>query len=206
MKLRNPFFTPALFISFLMTAACQKDAAISDYPQSEQTKKSDSRVSAGAKTTVVGSFTGDGVYMIISKSSARSMDVRGSSMLDGAQIQQSAWDGGNAQRWRATRLANGYYKITALHSGKAVTVGDAPLNDGARILQYPYTDDLNQQWEFMLATESPFIVNTHYFIRSRLSGKVINVEGDAMWDGAPLIQWPGTYDNNNIWVITRLAD
>ncbi|MBC9914438.1 RICIN domain-containing protein [Chitinophaga varians] len=206
MKLRNQFYAPALFISLLMTAACQKDAAISDYPRSEQTKQSDSDVPVTAKTTVVGSFTGDGVYKIISKSSTRAMDVRGSSTLDGAQIQQSAWDGGNAQRWRATKLTNGYYKITALHSGKAVTVGDAPLNDGARILQYPYTDDLNQQWEFILATESPFIVNTHYFIRNRLSGKVINVEGDAGWDGAPLIQWPGTYNNNNIWEITRLAD
>lgn len=140
----------------------------------------------------------DGVYRISVTSTGKPMDVRGSSQAEGAVIQQSQWDGGNAQKWQVIHLGDGNYKITNVGSGKVVSVEGASYADGARIVQYTWNGSLHQQWWIN------HVGVGRYYLVNRGSGKVINVSGDAGWDGAELIQWPASGGLNDKWYFDKL--
>ena len=70
-------------------------------------------------------------------------------------------------------------------------------NDGARITQWTRNDGTNQQWQFVDSGGG------YYRIKSRLSGKVLDVYNCSTANGGAIVQWTDLNGTNQQW---RLAD
>jgi hypothetical protein len=69
--------------------------------------------------------------------------------------------------------------------------------DGARITQWTRNDGTNQQWQFVDSGGG------YYRLKSRLSGKVLDVYNFSTANGASIVQWTDGNGTNQQW---RLAD
>jgi pectin methylesterase-like acyl-CoA thioesterase len=98
----------------------------------------------------------------------------------------------------ATIDTGAYYVLTSRHSGKAIDVYNLATNDGAPIVQWARNDGNQQQWQFVPAT------NGYYQIRSRLSGKVLQIA--SAQDGAELTQQASSSDTKQHFGVTDSAD
>jgi pectate lyase len=98
----------------------------------------------------------------------------------------------------ATIDTGAYYVLTSRHSGKAIDVFNLATNDGAPIVQWARNDGNQQQWQFVPAT------NGYYQIRSRLSGKVLQIA--SAQDGAELTQQASSSDTKQHFGVTDSAD
>lgn len=93
-------------------------------------------------------------------------------------------------------LEDGLYRILVTHSGKAVEVKNGSMADSALVVQNTYSFLSNQHWIINR------ISGTDYKITNLLSGKVMDVVGNAITDGAKIEQrtWSDT-DQAQVWVI-----
>ncbi|WP_434739601.1 family 43 glycosylhydrolase [Micromonospora sp. SH-82] len=82
--------------------------------------------------------------------------------------------------YAATVDTNGTYVMINRHSGKAIDVHEWSTADSAPVNQWTRNDLAVQQWQFLDAG------NGHYKIRSRHSGKVLDLPGTT--DGTRLVQ------------------
>lgn len=147
----------------------------------------------------------NGRYIIVARHSLKAMEVAGSNTANGANIQQNTYTNGLNQQWDVSPLpsASGgdysYYSITAAHSGKAPDVWNFSFSNGdsggdIRQYQLPGTyPGVNQQW-FL-----EYVSNGWFNIRSRWSGKYLDVSGPSTADGANIHQWSGTGGFNQQW-------
>ncbi|MEU5784844.1 RICIN domain-containing protein, partial [Micromonospora lupini] len=71
----------------------------------------------------------------------------------------------------ATVDTSAWYVLVNRNSGKAVDVYNMATNDGARITQWTRNNGNQQQWQFVDSGGG------YYRIKSRLSGKVLDVSG-----------------------------
>lgn len=106
-------------------------------------------------------------------------------------------DGGTPKApYVAQALQEGLYRILVTHSDKAVEVKNGSTADGALVAQNTYAFLSSQHWII-----SP-ISGTDYKITNLLSGKVMDVVGNAITDGAKIEQ--RNYSNNDeaqVWSI-----
>ncbi|MCS3795096.1 RICIN domain-containing protein [Niastella sp. OAS944] len=106
-------------------------------------------------------------------------------------------DGGTPKApYVAQTLQEGLYRILVTHSNKAVEVKNGSTADGALVAQNTYSFLSSQHWII-----SP-ISGTDYKITNLLSGKVMDVVGNAITDGAKIEQ--RNYANNDeaqVWTI-----
>ena len=70
-------------------------------------------------------------YQVIAKHSGKCLDVSAASLVNGANVQQWACNGGDNQRWKLVSMGDGYNELVAKHSGKCADVSTA-LHRGAR--------------------------------------------------------------------------
>lgn len=93
-------------------------------------------------------------------------------------------------------LEEGVYRILVTHSGKAVEVKNGSTADSALVAQNTYSFLSNQHWIISR------ISGTDYKITNLLSGKVMDVVGNAITDGAKIEQrtWSDT-DEAQVWFI-----
>ncbi|AXY74140.1 T9SS C-terminal target domain-containing protein [Paraflavitalea soli] len=91
---------------------------------------------------------------------------------------------------------DGLYRIIVTHSGKAIEVKNGSTADSALVTQNTYSFKSNQHWII-----SP-LSGTDYKITNLLSGKVMDIVGNAITDGARIEQrtWSAT-DSGQIWFI-----
>ncbi|WP_231500079.1 RICIN domain-containing protein [Saccharothrix sp. NRRL B-16314] len=87
------------------------------------------------------------------------------------------------------------YVLVSRHSGKAVQVGST--SDGAAVTQGTRTDSAGQQWQFVDSGGG------YYRLKSRLSGKVVDIAASSTANGANVVQWT---DKNTANQQFRLAD
>ena len=99
------------------------------------------------------------------------------------RIQQWSDNGGDAQHWEAQPVDDGYFMIRSSRNGLVLEVADASMGDHAKVQQAVATNAPNQQWAFDTVTVPPPTIelpvvaqsNSYYQIRSRSSGKVLDV-------------------------------
>ncbi len=93
----------------------------------------------------------NGFMLIGNELSGQFLEVAGSSMLNGATIQQAPYTGNDNQQWSLVELYNGSYSIVNKVSGKVLDVTGRSTAEGAPIQQFQFLNGNNQQWYFSSA-------------------------------------------------------
>ncbi|TWF39208.1 ricin-type beta-trefoil lectin protein [Chitinophaga polysaccharea] len=139
----------------------------------------------------------DGVYELRVRSTNKVLG----SMANDAIVQQSTSDRGSTQGWLFTRQGDGKtFKISAVNSGLALTVagGVGAIKSGANIVQSPWVDREYQKWTIEPGGDG--FLN----IKIMNDNLILSIEGNAGWDGAPVILWTPQRQTNEEWTLKRL--
>lgn len=88
-------------------------------------------------------------YKIVNRNSGKVLDVTGLSTLNGTEIQQWDYLGGDNQQWQIIAVDSQYSKIVNKGSGKALDVTNLATTDGALIQQWDYLGGDNQKWQII---------------------------------------------------------
>lgn len=145
-------------------------------------------------------YAGNGYYKIRVKHSGKVLDVTDSQQHDGADIIQFLDKGTDNQLWKITYTGEGDYIIQAKHSRKALDLNLASdFNaNGVKVQQWTPNAGDNQKWK-LIRTEPVVKAETYYRIQSRISGKYLDIAGDALADGTQLQQWDLSGGDNQKW-------
>lgn len=131
----------------------------------------------------------NGRYLVVNRNSLKVMEVAGASTSNGANIQQNTYTNGLNQQWDIVPVpaTNGgdysYFAITAAHSGKAADVFNFSYSDGGNVAQWDNALGVNQEWFF------EYVTNGWFYIRSRWSGKYLEVDSASTANGANIRQY-----------------
>ncbi|MEI6737671.1 MAG: RICIN domain-containing protein [Pseudomonadota bacterium] len=150
-------------------------------------------------TVVDGRLSGRALYsgMIVSRATAKCIDVEGARRDDGVNIRQWTCNGTNAQLWDFLDLGRGEVVIVARASHKVMDVVGANVQNGANIAQYPWNTGNHQRWRLEPAGRGFFK------IVSVASGKCVDVDetDGGKNDGANVQQWECHGHENQQWRI-----
>ncbi|MDN4502807.1 RICIN domain-containing protein [Alteromonadaceae bacterium BrNp21-10] len=125
----------------------------------------------------------DGTYRLVAKHSGKVLDVNGCSTIEGANVQQWPWVGGDCQRWDLEYLGAGDYKIISQLSGKALDISGCSTSDGGNVQQWTYSGNDCQKWQIEPVGEG------FYKLISKHSGKSLDIDGCSTADGQNAQQW-----------------
>ncbi|QRK88020.1 RICIN domain-containing protein [Saccharopolyspora erythraea] len=134
------------------------------------------------------------------KHSKKVLEVKDSSITDGAQIVQSDDDGGHNQHFSMEPVGDGYVRFVAEQSNKVLDVKDASTANGALLTQRSWHGGDNQR--FRVEDQG----NGDMRITAKHSGKVLDVEGISTADGARLQQWDWLGGDNQRFLIDLRGD
>ena len=126
-----------------------------------------------------------GRYVITAAHSGKCVDVAGSSVSDGANIQQYACNNAPAQDFDLAETAPGEYRLTAVVSGKTVAVAGASLADKGNIEQQTETGAAAQRFLIRRAAGS----TTDFHVINKNSAKCMDVYAGSLADRANVQQF-----------------
>jgi hypothetical protein len=139
-------------------------------------------------------------YKLVNKASGRVIDVKGASLLNGAQVIQNTFNDGADEKFKFTDVGNGYYEVIAQHSGKVLDITGSSSSDNAYVQQWAYGNSDNQKFKFEA-------LGSGYFkITAKNSGKSLRPESSPGTDGTRLVQ--KTFNNSDDafkWQILEVA-
>lgn len=133
----------------------------------------------------------NGRYIIVNRYSSKVMEVPGASTNFGVALDQNTYTGTSNQWWDVYPLAAAtqgdlsYYTMTAAHDGVTADESNFSYNDGNPIIQWGTGVNLVEHWFFEYAG------NGCFYIRSRWSGKYLDISGPSTANGANIVQWSG---------------
>ena len=133
--------------------------------------------------------------MIVSRATAKCIDVENAKREDGINIRQWTCNGTNAQLWDFMDLGRGEMLIVARASNKVMDVVGAQLQDGANIAQYSWNGGNHQRWKLEPAGRG------YFKLVSVGSNKCVDVDGAGNHDGANVHQWTCHGNENQQWRI-----
>lgn len=140
-----------------------------------------------------------GRYIIVNRFSGKVMEVPNGSTNYGVVLDQNTYTGASNQLWDVYPLPsnNGgdlsYYTMTAAHDGVTADESNWSYNNGNSIIQWGTGANLVEHWFFEYAG------NGYFYIRSRWSGKYLDVAGPSGNNGASIIQWSGLNRSSQQW-------
>jgi hypothetical protein len=153
-------------------------------------------------------------FIIASRSSGLVLDVTGGASAAGVPIQQYADNGTPAQHWNLIPVEGGeFFVIQSVLSGLVLEVAGESTDDHAGIQQGVDLGAHNQHWAFEAVPVSgadlqvPVLLDDSFYrIRSRLSGKVLDVPSRSAVP-VKLQQYPAQSGeaNNQLWQLLALA-
>jgi Ricin-type beta-trefoil lectin domain-like len=154
-------------------------------------------------------------FIIASRSSGLVLDVTGGASAAGVPIQQYADNGTPAQHWNLLPVEGGeFFVIQSALSGLVLEVAGDSKDDHALIQQGEDLGAYNQHWAFEavpvagadLLFPIPQNSNSFYRIRSRLSGKVLDVPSRSA-EAVKVQQYAAQTGeaNNQLWQLLALA-
>jgi hypothetical protein len=133
----------------------------------------------------------NGRYIIVNRYSGKVMEVPGASTNFGVALDQNTYTGASNQWWDVHPLAAAtqgdlsYFTMTAAHDGVTADESNFSYNDGNPIIQWGDGVNVVEHWFFEYAG------NGYFYIRSRWSGKYLDVSGPSTANGANIVQWSG---------------
>ena len=86
----------------------------------------------------------DGTYRIVSKKSGRCLTV---DSMTNKYVQQWAWKGTNAQRWRLTIDSSNRVTFVNVYTNKCFDVQDGKTTNSAKMIVWQSNGGLNQKWK-----------------------------------------------------------
>ncbi|MEG4026689.1 MULTISPECIES: RICIN domain-containing protein [unclassified Microcoleus] len=132
-------------------------------------------------------FFQGGIFKIVALHSDKVIDVPSSTASqDGAQLQQWEWGDVINQKFRVFPVddVGRYFVIASLASGQVMDVTQNKDTEGAVVQVFPFTGKDNQLFELDASTNQ----TDTYFIRSKYTGRVLNVSGVISDNGTPILQ------------------
>jgi hypothetical protein len=140
-----------------------------------------------------------GRYIIVNQYSGKVIEVPNASTSDGTVLDQKVYTGASNQLWDVYPLPASfggdlsYYSMTAVQDGLTADESDYSYNNGNPIIQYNGGTNVVEQWFFQYAG------NGYFYIRSRWSGKYLDVAGPSTASGAEIVQWSGLNRTSQQW-------
>ena len=95
-------------------------------------------------------YIGDGYYNLIHAASGKYVGVKGATVENYGDIQLSAPDGSNSQKW-CLKAQNGGYMLVNKHSGLTIDVDNGKTADATNVRQHYYNGSKAQTWVFKQA-------------------------------------------------------
>ena len=148
-----------------------------------------------------------GTFQIKSKHSGKCLDLSladGEETVNGTNIQQWDWHGGDNQKWILSELNDGSYQIKSKYSGKCLDLSLADggeTDNGTNIQQWDWHGGNNQKW---ILSE---LDDGSYQIESKYSGKCLDLnlpEGKKTVNGTQVNQWDWHGGDNQRWILSEL--
>jgi len=136
-------------------------------------------------------------YVLVSRHSAKVIDLYNFATTDGAPIVQWARNDGHQQQWQFLDVGSGYYQLRSRHSGKALQIASA--SDGAELTQQAPSSDTRQH--FRLA-DSP---DGYVRLVNRHSNKVLDVWEWSTADGGRISQYTDLGGYNQQWQLVKMG-
>ncbi|MGC4892275.1 RICIN domain-containing protein [Micromonospora sp. DT31] len=138
-------------------------------------------------------------YVLVNRNSGKVLDVRDTSVDDGAVLQQWPRNDGEWQQFQFVSSGSGYYRLRARHSGKVVDLWEWNVADGAEYRQWPDLNAANQQFQ-VVDSDGGYVrlINRH-------SGKALEVWERSTADGARISQYTDLNGANQQWQMVRVG-
>ena len=138
---------------------------------------------------------------LVAKHSGLCLDVPGSSVTQGTQLQQWSCNATNAQ-WFDLAPVSGkteVYTIKNRNSGLCLDISGASLNNGAQVIQWACHSGNNQQFQLVPVTTAGAKA---FQVKPLHSNKCTEVTNSSQAIGAKVQQWDCGAGNNQIWTIS----
>ncbi|MHB8963176.1 MAG: RICIN domain-containing protein, partial [Saccharofermentanales bacterium] len=142
---------------------------------------------------------GGGYYKLVPQNAtSMAMEVTGGSAANSATLQISTAADSDAQKFKLVLNANGTYQILTKASAdkSGLDVSGASKDENAAVVQYTYSGNSNQCWIFEPIAKVTTTSNwdapadgSVYYIRSRLTGKYVDIYNANTSDGTRAIQY-----------------
>ena len=127
----------------------------------------------------------DGVYVVRSSlDRGKVVDVAGSSLLDGGNVQLYAYNGSAAQKYSIEYDGSGFYSVKCLRSGKAMQSLNGNLSSGTNVCQWAFDasrDD--EKWAISRNSDG-----TYTFV-CKANGLALDVASGSTADGTNIQSW-----------------
>jgi len=129
-----------------------------------------------------------GAQQIRFRHSSKCVDVRTSSLANGAKAVQFTCYGTTNQRFHLVPYGS-HYLVQAGHSGKCLDVSGSSTANGAKVIQYQCNGTTNQRWTLVPS-------GTRYLLQASHSGKCLDVPGSSTSNDVELIQYTCNHTTN----------
>ncbi len=141
-----------------------------------------------------GSITGaTNRFKYINNGSGKAMAIQNASTADSAPAVQTAYSGGDEQRWILNYDAAGFFNLTNLNSSRVLDVLSGATTDGASIVQFASNGGDNQKWRVVDKGGGT------YQLVNKKSSKLAEVPSGATGDGIALDQRTASGATNQLW-------
>jgi len=129
------------------------------------------------------SIVSGGIYKLTHKGTTQCLDVFNNSSQSGTNVQQSADNGNDAQRWIVTLEADGFYKLTHKGTNQCLDVNQNSSVQGANVQQATDNNSDAQRWKIELMSDG-YCKLTH-----KGTTQVLDVDNNSNQSGANVQQW-----------------
>ena len=147
----------------------------------------------------------NGRYIVVNHNSGKVLEVPGSSLNNGVQLDQNTFTNGLNQLWDINPLPStfggdfSYFSIRPAHDGLNMDLQNFSYANGAIVEQWADGTNGAGQWYLQYTT------NGYFKIRSGWSTKVVGVNGGSTANGAVVLQWDDTGTLDHEWRLIPAA-
>jgi hypothetical protein len=128
----------------------------------------------------------------------RCLDVKNTSLENGARVEQRACNSGASQLWEVHSSSFGIVSISNVHSGKCLAMPRVPISTGTNAVQQTCTDtSKNQRWHIERTG------NTFHLMPEQ-SGLCLEVRDQSRENRAKIVLANCSTASNQLWVIDSL--
>lgn len=132
----------------------------------------------------------DGEYVLESSLDRNKVvTVTAKSKLQGANVAMYEDEGFAAQRYKITKLNDGYYKIQSINSGKVLDVYAGLKQSGTNVQQYTWNNTDAQKWKILSKG------NGYYSFISKCNGLYLDIYAGSTNNGANVQVYKGNGSN-----------
>lgn len=137
----------------------------------------------------------DGTYKVVSRKSAKVLDVASHHTGENSNVQQWTYNGGNNQKWTLLHQGNNVYQITGVESGKVLETASTSAANGINVDIHSYTGAGNQKWSISSTSGGYYRLTP---VSS--SASALDVVGASTADGANVQQYNYNGGDNQQWI------